>query len=171
MTTGTFKRSFAFDAEAMGLLKRCIIPDRENNSEDYFFYIDIESPMTLKIWTDSRLILGTFLIDWLLIIDWLIWNKKKIPVHSSIRGWQNLYGNCCELVWIWTFLMPLDIIWWKTRIKPFFNDDLCIFRSFKLLKIAKYLWYYSILKIRMVLLDQSFCDNFFVKITFGIQIV
>ena len=31
--------------------------------------------------------------------------------------------------------------------------------------------YYSILKIRMVLLDQLFCDRIFVKMTLGIQIV
>ena len=34
--------------------------------------------------------------------------------------------------------MLLDIYRWKTKIKPFLNDDLCAFKNLKHLKIANF---------------------------------
>ena len=66
----------------------------------------------------------------------------EIPtVHSSRRGWQNLLGNFWISVQILTFWTVLDVFWWNKSFKLSLNDDLCIFKSSKNLKINHFWWF------------------------------
>ena len=63
-------------------------------------------------------------------------------MHSNLEGWQNLLGNFWIMNQIWIFWMLLDISTrLKTKVKPFLNDVLCVFKNLKHLKMVNVWWF------------------------------
>ena len=50
--------------------------------------------------------------------------------------------------------MLLDISRWKTYIKPFLNDDLCVFRNLEHVKIASFWWFLVVFSRNMRFLER-----------------